>query len=82
MEARYRAPCANYTLALWNAIRQTGQVGWVKETWLLPDTELWNTCLEEAKHNITNPDLEPGEARLRLMAGASLSSHVPVSEVV
>ncbi|GFN13392.1 diacylglycerol acyltransferase family protein [Aspergillus tubingensis] len=73
---------ANYTYALWFAIRETGEVGWVKEARLLPDSEAWNAWLEEAKQNITNPDWEPEEARLRLMAGASLSSRSPVSEVV
>ncbi|PYH34413.1 uncharacterized protein BO87DRAFT_435601 [Aspergillus neoniger CBS 115656] len=45
---------ASYTYALWFAIRETGEVGWVKEARLLPDSEAWNAWLEEAKQNITN----------------------------
>ncbi|RAK88356.1 hypothetical protein BO79DRAFT_228901 [Aspergillus costaricaensis CBS 115574] len=68
--------CANYTYALWNAIRETGEVVWVKEARSLPDWEAWNAWLEEAKPNITNPNWKPEEARLRLMAGASLCQKV------
>lgn len=74
--------CRDYTSALCNAIRQTGQVGWVKEARFLPNSEAWNAWLEEAMQNITNPYWNPEEASLRLMAGASLSSRVPASEVV
>ncbi|PWY70640.1 hypothetical protein BO83DRAFT_340190 [Aspergillus eucalypticola CBS 122712] len=60
----------NYTVALWNAIQETGEVGWVRTAHLLPDSEVWDHWLEEAKENIDNKHWDPEESKDRWMTAA------------
>ncbi|KAJ5711326.1 hypothetical protein N7488_005482 [Penicillium malachiteum] len=73
MEARYNVElledrvCANFTQVLWDSIRTTGKIGWVKKTHAAPATKNWDGWLQEAKENWNNPDWKAEEARDRWM---------------
>jgi hypothetical protein len=58
----------NYTLVLWDAIRTTGKIGWVKKTGMAPSTKNWDGWLQEAKDNSNNPDWDSEAARNKWMS--------------
>ncbi|PWY74819.1 hypothetical protein BO83DRAFT_16584 [Aspergillus eucalypticola CBS 122712] len=59
----------NYTKALWEAIRETGEIAWVRNGGLAPSTTAWDIWLDEAKHNCGEKAAawDPEEARDSLM---------------
>lgn len=57
----------NYTQLLWDAIRITGSIEWVKKTGSAPQTKHWDGWLEEAKENFQNLNWDPEEALDRWM---------------
>ncbi|PYH73338.1 uncharacterized protein BO88DRAFT_467733 [Aspergillus vadensis CBS 113365] len=81
VEVKNRKCNHNITVALWNAIQETGQAGCVRIAHLLPDSEAWDHWLGEAKENIENRYWDPERARDRLMAATS-SRRLPKREVV
>ncbi|GKZ33454.1 hypothetical protein AbraIFM66950_003351 [Aspergillus brasiliensis] len=66
---------ANYTIALWHAIRETGRVEWVQKLGFVPATVSWDAWLKEAKNNIPNKEWDPESARDRLMAASYSLPH-------
>lgn len=58
----------NITQVLWDAIRTTGSIEWVKKTGAAPQTKNWDGWLEEAKENSQNSDWDPEKARDRWMS--------------
>ncbi|KAL5363455.1 hypothetical protein BJX96DRAFT_155747 [Aspergillus floccosus] len=58
----------NYTQVLWDAIRTTGKIGWVKKGGFTPLTKNWEGWLDEAKKNCRDPDWNPDVARDTWMA--------------
>lgn len=58
----------NFTQVLWDAIRTTGKIGWVKKTRAAPATKNWAGWLAEAVENCGNMDWDCEGARDRWMA--------------
>lgn len=59
---------SNYTELLWDVIRSTGEIEWIRQGELAPATKNWDGWLEEAKLNHKNDDWDPETARNRWMA--------------
>jgi hypothetical protein len=59
---------SNYTQLLWNGIRSSGEVEWIRQGELAPATKNWEGWLEEAKLNSNNDDWDFQGARDRWMA--------------
>ncbi|KAJ5738791.1 hypothetical protein N7493_001946 [Penicillium malachiteum] len=86
MEARYNVELledhvrANFTQVLWDSIRTTGKIGWIKKTHAAPATKNWDGWLQEAKENWNNHEWKAEEARDRWMK-MRFDTDVPKTEV-
>ncbi|GKZ19397.1 hypothetical protein AbraIFM66951_011007 [Aspergillus brasiliensis] len=67
---RAYGPESSYTAALWRAIRETGQVEWVRKAYFVSGTDPGEAWLKEANNNIMDENWDPERARDRLMAAA------------
>lgn len=70
----------NFTQVLWDAIRTTEKIGWVKKTKAAPATKNWDGWLAEAKANCGNNNWDCERARDRWMA-KKLEVEDPQTEV-
>lgn len=77
------AKTRNYTKALWEAIRETGEIAWVRKGGLAPSTDAWDRWLDEAKNNCgKNAALwDPERARDHLMSQASTEESATSMEI-
>ncbi|KAF9889134.1 hypothetical protein FE257_007623 [Aspergillus nanangensis] len=57
----------NYTEVLWRAIRDTGEIKWVKKGDLAPATKYWKGWLKEAQDNCKNENWDAVAAKNRWM---------------
>ncbi|GKZ30848.1 hypothetical protein AbraIFM66950_010486 [Aspergillus brasiliensis] len=71
-----RTKTKTYTTALWEAIRETKQIAWVRKGNLAPSTEAWDEWLRQAKHKCDNPvtEWDPEKARDDLMSGVKYTA--------
>lgn len=58
---------ANYTDAIWHAIRTTKSVDWIKKANFVPATPNWDGWLNQAKENCNNPNWDAVSAKDRWM---------------
>lgn len=74
MESRFKVEMLeekdrqNFTQVLWDAIRTTKKIGWVKKTHAAPSTKNWNGWLKEAKDNCDNKEWNAEAARDQWMS--------------
>ncbi|KAI2929375.1 hypothetical protein CBS63078_1821 [Aspergillus niger] len=65
-----REQTKNYTMALWEAIKETKETDWVRNGGLAPSTHAWDEWLKQAKYKCDHPktDWHPEKARNQLMS--------------
>lgn len=68
----------NYTMMIWEALKQTGNARWVRRAKLVPDTPQWEEWLVEAEENLGNEKEKwDPEAALDAKMLVSARSHPP-----